>query len=560
MNTNGLYSSNDITLSGDDDAIFDVINANTLTLTRNSTAAVNALLGSTINVGSILNNIEFDPSNRFITVYADTADGMIDIDLSGNGIQIAPTNLSFFPLLNTNFTCPNITFTDSAVSFANTAVISSLPINAPSIPVTINNWNFATPARPTTNTFQVISAPYTVVSGWTLSAVVGTPFQICIMRGFAQFINTYETLYPDYPAVTQAIGVSQNTVPNTFRIEQNISFTETSNYQLTFWIWGTYNTYRTTQTITASINSYTATFIGVEQLWTKCLLRFNISLVGSYNLRFDFINTFSNSVLCLTSVKIEKQTGLIVSDGGVVDNQLINKTGLFTTSIENRGPLTNYGYLKNYGALGLFAPYSNGSVVIGTSSYGTVNPADAGAGCVFIGSSIAVSSPSTAVTANYCIAIGMGALEQLTAANRLHAIGFRCLRYNSGSADNVAYGYSCGELLGYPSSSSNRNVCIGNYALNHPASSSDNVSIGHQNMTTANFTTGTSFCVSVGSSSMANVCSNHNTQVGYGSVQSMINTASTYNSFFGSQVCNGQSGASGVLQRGCFISTINNTK
>jgi len=77
-------------------------------------------------------------------------------------------------------------------------------------------------------------------------------------------------------------------------------------------------------------------------------------------------------------------------------------------------------------------------------------------------------------------------------------------------------------------------------------------------MTTANFTTGTSFCVSVGSSSMANVCSNHNTQVGYGSVQSMINTASTYNSFFGSQVCNGQSGASGVLQYCTFLGAVSN--
>jgi hypothetical protein len=185
-----------------------------------------------------------------------------------------------------------------------------------------------------------------------------------------------------------------------------------------------YNTYRTTQTITASINGYSQVFTGVEQLWTKCLLRFNIATIGSYNLRFDFINGFLNSVLCLTDVKIEKQTGIIVSDGALVNNQMINKNGLYTTAIENRGPITNYGYLKNYGALGLFAPYSNGSVIIGTSSYGTVNPADAGAGCVFIGSSIAVASPNAAVTANNCIAIGTGALEQLTAANRLHAIGF----------------------------------------------------------------------------------------------------------------------------------------
>jgi hypothetical protein len=270
-------------------------------------------------------------------------------------------------------------------------------------------------------------------------------------------------------------------------------------------------------------------------------------------LRFDFINGFSGSVLCLTDVKIEKQTGLIVSDGGLVNNQLINKNGLFTTAIENRGPLTNYGYLKNYGALGLFAPYSNGSVVIGTSSYGTVNPSDGGLQCVFVGSSIAVASPNTAVTANYCVAIGSGALEQLTAANRLNAIGFRCLRYNSNVNDNCGYGYSCGELLGYPGSTSSRNVCIGNNALNHPATTSDCVSIGYNNMANANFYNGTSFCVSVGSGSMASVCSNYNTQIGASAVTNMVNPSSTYNTFVGAQVCNTQSGALNVLSNCTFL-------
>jgi hypothetical protein len=453
------------------------------------------------------------------------------LDVSGN-IKASAINVDSIDTKNANIS----------------PVINSVPIA---------NWNFATPAR-SLNTAQNQTAPYTAITGWTITAVVGTPFAVAINNGFATYINTYQTLYPDYPAVTQALSVSQNTVPNTLRVSQNITFTETGNYQLTFWIWGMYNTYRRTQTVTASINSYSNVFIGVEQLWTKCLLRFNISTVGSYALVFDFINGFSGSVLSMTSVKIEKQTGLIVSDGGIVNNQLINQTGLYTTAIENRGPLTNYGYLKNYGALGLFAPYSNGSVCIGSTSYGTVNPADGGAGSVFIGSSNVVASPNSAVTANYCIGIGMGALEQLTSANRLHGIGFRCLRYNSGSADNIGYGYSCGEYLGYSGSSSNRNVCIGNYALNHPASTNDCVSIGHNNMTTANFTTGTSFCVSVGSTSMTSVASNYNTQIGYGAVTQMINTASNYNSFFGAQVCTNQNGSANVLLNCTFLGATSN--
>jgi len=515
-------------------------------------------LGSTVNLTTLCQNLNFNNTTRYFEIWNDSGSSPLF------SVTTATAIIRFLQCANIIFdaspvafsSCPT-TFSSCNVSFPNSTVISSLPIEAPSIPVTINNWNFATPARPI-NTAQNQTSPYTTITGWTITPIVGTPFAVAINNGFATYINTYQTLYPDYPNVTQALSISQNTVPNTLRVQQSIAFTETGNYQLTFWIWGMYNTYRVTQTITASINSYSQVFVGVEQLWTKCMLRFNISAVGSYPLVFDFINTFSNSALSMTSVKIEKQSGLIVNDGGVVNNQLINKNGLFTTSIENRGPLTNYGYFKNYGALGLFAPYSNGSVVIGTSSYGTVNSADGGAGCVFIGSSIAVASPNAAVTANYCIAIGMGALEQLTAANRLHGIGFRCLRYNSNTADNIGYGYSCGELLGYSGSSSNRNVCIGNYALNHPASTNDCVSIGHQNMTTANFTNGSSFCVSVGSSSMLSVCSNHNTQVGYGSVQNMLNTSSTYNSFFGSQVCNSQSGVSGVLTNCTFLGAQSN--
>ena len=515
-------------------------------------------LGSTVNLTTLSQNINFNNTTRYFEIWNDSGSGpLFSISTATAIINLLNCANIIFNASPVAFSSCPITISSSSLSLPNSTVISTLPINAPSIPVTINNWNFATPARPL-NTAQNQTAPYSAITGWTLSAITGTPFAVAINNGFATYINTYQTYYPDYPAVTQALSISQNTVPNTFRVQQSIAFAETGAFQLSFWIWGMYNTYRVTQTITASINSFSQVFVGVEQLWTKCLLRFNISAVGSYPLVFDFINTFSNSVLSMTSVKIEKQSGLIVSDGGVVNNQMINKSGLFTTSIENRGPLTNYGYFKNYGALGLFAPYSNGSVIIGTSSFGTVNPADAGAGCVFIGSSIAVASPNAAVTANNCIAIGTGALEQITAANRLHAIGFRCLRYNSNVNDNVGYGYSCGELLGYPGSTSSRNVCIGNYALNHPATTSDCVSIGYQNMTTANFTNGSSFCVSVGSASMYSVCSNHNTQVGYGSVQNMLNTSSTYNSFFGSQVCNSQSGASGLLQYCTFLGAQSN--
>ncbi len=57
--------------------------ANSLQILRTSTPAVNTLLGTVINIGKILNNFEFDPANNFISLYANTADGMMDKLING---------------------------------------------------------------------------------------------------------------------------------------------------------------------------------------------------------------------------------------------------------------------------------------------------------------------------------------------------------------------------------------------------------------------------------------------------------------------------------------------
>ena len=112
---------------------------NSLTLTRNGTPAVNALLGSTIDVGAILNNVKFDTAQRYINVFADNAYGIITIDVSNSGIAMQPNNLSIFPTIALDFNCPAITFTSSTVSFPNTTV--SFNTNLPTSTVTPNADN-----------------------------------------------------------------------------------------------------------------------------------------------------------------------------------------------------------------------------------------------------------------------------------------------------------------------------------------------------------------------------------------------------------------------------------
>ena len=95
QNTNGLDSSYDITLSGESNAYFDTVNTSTLVINRPSTTAVNSLLGSTINVGSVLQNSNFDTTNRLYQIWNDTASStVLQIDTSNSNTVISADGLN----------------------------------------------------------------------------------------------------------------------------------------------------------------------------------------------------------------------------------------------------------------------------------------------------------------------------------------------------------------------------------------------------------------------------------------------------------------------------------
>jgi len=162
MNSDGLNSTNDITLSGDSDAYFDTVNATTLVINRPSTTAVNSLLGSTINVGSVLQNSNFDTTNRLYQIWNDTASSSVlqidtsnsntainadGLNLSGQIISIGATDSIYVQSHYTiDLSGNTITLSNAAVSFPSSTV--SFNSNLPTTTITTGfaSNNFITKA------------------------------------------------------------------------------------------------------------------------------------------------------------------------------------------------------------------------------------------------------------------------------------------------------------------------------------------------------------------------------------------------------------------------------
>ena len=158
QNTNGLDSSYDITLSGESNAFFDTVNASTLVINRPSTVPVNTLLGSTINVGSVLQNSNFDTINRFFEVWNDTASNRIlqidtsngntvisadGLNLCGQITGISATDSIYLQSVYTiDLSGNTITLSNATVSFPNSTVSfdSNLPTTAITTGFASNNF------------------------------------------------------------------------------------------------------------------------------------------------------------------------------------------------------------------------------------------------------------------------------------------------------------------------------------------------------------------------------------------------------------------------------------
>lgn len=428
-------------------------------------------------------------------------------------------------------------------------------------PITITNYNFVTPAQGV-NSFSTYTPPYADITGWTFALVSGTAPSVKIGNSFTAVVNTFANLFPEYPLFSQYLAIQNGAVASVFRLTQSLTFATTGSYLLTMFVWGEYNRYSPTQNVSVTCGDNSVlNFTAVEQGWSKIVMRFKIVTAGTNVLTINLNSSTVDSGMSISGIQIVKQAGLIVTDGTNPNTQLITTTGTYTNgSMYNTGVFRNYGAFQVFGPLSLFLPYSSGSVVLGSSTYGSLNSLDKGRYNTLIGQSVAAGSTLTqALYIDSCVAIGYAALEQsgVSAGGifRCIAIGYQANRYNVVNCnDNVSVGNQAGQALGYGGTSSSRNCSIGSGVLGGSyIASNDNTVIGHQSVANTNFNFGRSFNSVVGSSSLYSVVSNYNSSLGYGNAPSMVNTGSNYNTFIGSQVCPTQSGAQNTLLNCTFL-------
>jgi hypothetical protein len=478
-----------------------------------------------------------------------TASAVQTINFGTNNVTMGGANISgVVKNTGTENIAGNKTFTDP------------LTVTPTSSTITINNFGFATPAQ-STNSFTTITAPYTAITNWSLSLVSGTAPSVYVGNGVTAMVNQFDYMFPEYPLFTQYLSFQNGAQTSVFSITQSLTFATTGSYLLTMYIWGEYNRYSTTQNVSVTCgNGSVSSFSTVEQGWSKLAMKFKITTAGA-NLLTILINSGSiDSGISISGIQIVSQSGFIVGDGGNTNNQLITPYGSYTSgTIYNTGTLFNYGAMKNFGPLALYLPYSSGSVVIGSSLYGSVNPNDQGKYNVLIGqSNVAGSTPLQASYVDGCVAIGYAALEQggpSTGISRCVGVGYQANRWNQLNCDdNCALGYLAGQGLGYAGSNSARNCSYGTYVLAYGyGSSNDNAVYGYNSISSYSNSLGRSFNSCIGSSSLINCFSNYNSCIGYGSAANMLNTGSNYNTFVGAQVCPTQSGVGNVMTNCTFI-------
>jgi len=151
--TGNLYKNGALFTSGITQAYADgkyaIINGSnnftgTNTIPRINTS-LTSILGSTINLSTLCQNLNFNNTTRNIEIWDDQSTGQImQWDVSNNRIAISTINLSIVSSNDLTINCPNTTFINSTVSFPNSLV--SFDDNLPTTIITsgFSNNNFIT--------------------------------------------------------------------------------------------------------------------------------------------------------------------------------------------------------------------------------------------------------------------------------------------------------------------------------------------------------------------------------------------------------------------------------
>ena len=437
--------------------------------------------------------------------------------------------------------------------------ITTLPLN-----VDISNQYFQTPVRANgTGTFV------TTLIGWTFSGLSGTS-RLVHCRGGTVY-NSSRGIFP-IAGQSQYLAYYFNGGSASITVSQNITFTETGDYLLTYYALGNVGSYSgATESLISSIAGTTQTAILTESVWCLQKMRFRVtSIVSPIQLSFiGSTTTTGNRIFDLYGIEIHKCIGVNVSDGGITNHQLLEYNGINTTNIFNSGNTINYGRTLLFGGLELYNRFAPSTTLLCDSIYGSSSTSTGGR-VIAIGNASALNGVHLldvmAIGVEACQNVGPVSFNQSYAGanNGIIAIGYRALREFNGflstgssSLQNYFIGHDAGRLLTIPTGSHRYNIAMGYQVLNGRAASTNiqyNALYGHNIMSTATGATSTIQGNSVfGNESFLIARGANNTSVGYNNFNLATNTATNNNCFFGQSVCNTQAGASNVMTNCTFI-------
>jgi hypothetical protein len=423
-----------------------------------------SLLGSTVNLTTLCQNLNFNTTNRVFEIWDDSATGqIIGVDVSNNYVNINTLNGYFAGLNSLQFLSPNLQLLNSNVSFPSSTV--SFNSNLPTTTITTGfaNNNFITKAYGD-SVYHPLGS-YASLPGnniYTGTNIFNSNLPTSILTptlGTQLITKTYGD--SSYPLIS---GSNAFTGTNTFNSNLPSSILTSATLG--------------TQFITRAIADGRFGQLATANLWTSQ-------------------NTFQNGILPCTAL-----TTTNIQLGGNNQLQYRQVTSINNISIGNntlRGDSNALGLVNN-----------TGSRNIGIGGEVLVN-ADKAFDCIFIGyGSGGGVQPTRLVSVNPSRCIAIGTYSQ--GATNLYAtdaisIGYNSLRNASGPAiGNICIGTNSGNGILYDSyaliigtgacpsaTGSNSLVCLGYESLGAAVYVNSTVAIGYRSGYSLN-ATGSTFC------------------------------------------------------------------
>jgi len=466
--SNGQIITND--LSGNNISS-NSFNTNTFILPRNSTPAVNAILGSTINVEEVLENVYFGHIDRLFAIANDFGGNMVLFNTASNLLEMQPDILNIYPdtqliiSTTTNFSngscnfinCPIVASNNTTLTIPriSTAAVKTLLGNSIELSALLQNMYFNTGPR----IFEFYSDSAAVmidldVLNNNMNIRTGTTFNTLIpTTTLTPTLNThFTTLGYSNGLYGRLASANAWTSTNTFNTSLPTStLTPTTATQLvtktyvdsTFGHLAFANAWTNTNTFNSFLPTSTLTPTTGTQLITKTYGDATYGRLATAN-TWALQNTFTTGILPRTAL-----TATNIQIGG--NNQMANRQAASLNCI-GIGANTVAGDQNAAGFV-----YNVGSNLIGIGA-NALQTADAAQDCIAIGVNALQNAGGqrlygVGIIPNRCIAIGKNSQQTNFYGNDNITIGDNCFPTNIGGQGNVLIGSNVGVAL------SDRNGC-----------------------------------------------------------------------------------------------------